>query len=127
MTTARNLVKNTRWGCTNHKTSTPQSDPKLIKPTYESLFYILHTVILTYIEIQVSGLKHRDKFKAVVLRINFMYTPLSPTLIKSYLHPTTISGSTVGIMRDYTNEPIGTSPRVLAISTKGTYLQVSPS
>ena len=53
--------------------------------------------------------------------------PLSLPLLITYEKPTTILGSAAGIMRDYTNEHICTSPRVRNISTMETYIQVSPS
>ena len=76
MTTHRNFAKHTILGHTYHKTSTLHRHPKRLKPTESSLFDILPTVIHTYIKIWISGLKHRDKFKAVILHINFMYKPV---------------------------------------------------
>ena len=76
MKTPRNLTKNTRWVHTNHKKITLNHFPKRLKPTEASLFDLLPTVILAYIDIWVSGLEHSDKFKAVVKRIDFMSNPI---------------------------------------------------
>ena len=61
---------------THLRTSTLHCYPKRLKPTEASLFDLFPTVILTDIEIWVSGLEHRDKFKAVVSRLNYMYNPI---------------------------------------------------
>ena len=50
--------------------------PKLLNPTEAYIFNIFPTFVLTGIEIWVSGLEHRDKLKAIVMRINFMYIPI---------------------------------------------------
>ena len=51
MTTPHNFTINTRWGHTYHKTSTLNLDPKLLTPTETSLFDLLPTDILMYIDI----------------------------------------------------------------------------
>ena len=56
MTTPPNFTKKIRWLHTNHKTSTLHRHTKLLKPTEASLFDILPTVVLTDIDIWVSGL-----------------------------------------------------------------------
>ena len=92
MTTPHNFAKNTGWGRadknkfprelfplplnTHLRTSTLHCYPKRLKPTEASLFDLFPTVILTDIEIWVSGLEHRDKFKAVVSRLNSMFNPI---------------------------------------------------
>ena len=72
MTTPRNFAINTRWGHENHKTSTLHSHPKQLKPTEEYLFYLLSQGVLMDIDILVSVLGHRDKFKAVITNMNTM-------------------------------------------------------
>ena len=92
MTTPRNFAKNAGWGRADHtkgplelfplplnthrRTSTLNRHMKQPKPTEASLFDLLPIVILVDVEIWVSGLKHRDAFKAVVSRINSMYNPV---------------------------------------------------
>ena len=76
MTTPRNFAKNTRLGCAKHKTITLHRHTKQLNTTESSLFDIFPKFILTDIEIWVSGLEHRDKFMAVVSRINSMYNPI---------------------------------------------------
>ena len=75
MTTPHNFTINTRWGHTYHKTSTLNLDPKLLTPTETSLFDLLPTDILMYIDIWVSGLKHCDKSKAVIKNMNNLCNP----------------------------------------------------
>ena len=91
-TTPHDFTKNTGWVCANNnkcprelfesplnthfRTSTLQFHTKRLKTTQVSLFYLLPAAILADIEIWVSGLEHRDKFKAVVSRINSMYNPI---------------------------------------------------
>ena len=88
----REFTKNTGWGRANnkkhpreffasplnmhHHTRTLHHNTKRLKPAEESSFDLLPTVILTDIEIWVPGLKHCDKFKAVVSQINSMYNPV---------------------------------------------------
>ena len=76
MTKPCKFAKNTRWGHTDHMKITPQRHPKQLNLTEAYLFDLLPTVILTDIEIWVSGLEHCDRFKAIVSRINFMYNPI---------------------------------------------------
>ena len=75
MTTPHNLVKNTRWGNTDHKTSPLHQHTKQLKPTKAYLFYLLPKFILMDIDIWVSGLKHRDKLKAVAKNMNYLSNP----------------------------------------------------
>ena len=70
-----NFSKNTRWGHTNHKTSTLHRHMKQLKNVESYLFDLLPTFILTYIDIWVSGLKHRDKLKAVAKNMNYLSNP----------------------------------------------------
>ena len=88
----REFTKNTGWGRSNNKldprelfasplntnprTSTLHWHRKQLKPSQASLFDLLPTVILTDIEIWVSGLERRDNFKPVVSHINTMYNPI---------------------------------------------------
>ena len=58
------------------KTSTLHHHWKQLKPTEASLFDILPTEILTDIDIWVSGLKHHDKLKAVVTKMNSLSNPI---------------------------------------------------
>ena len=51
---------------------TIQLPSKLLQPLHASLSCLLTTDIFTDIEIWVSGLKHRDKFKHIVLRSKTM-------------------------------------------------------
>ena len=120
MTTLNNFAKNTRWGHTDHTKSTLHHHPKKLNPTEASLFDILPTVILTDIEIWVYGLNHCDKLKAVVSRITLIYNTILFTITHELWTPTTILGSTSGIMRYYTNEHICAPHWVCAISTTGT-------
>ena len=92
MTTPHDFTKNTGWVCANNNkfprelfesplnthfhTSTLQFHTKRLKTTQVSLFYLLPAAILADIEIWVSGLEHRDKFKPVILRINNSYNPI---------------------------------------------------
>ena len=64
------------------RTSTLHRHMKQLNPTKASLFDILHTVILMDIEIWLSGLKHCDKFNAVALRINSIYSPVIFVIIQ---------------------------------------------
>ena len=82
MTMPRNFAKNTRLGHTNHKESTRQRDPKLLKPIEASLFNLFPTTILMDIDIWLSILEHRDKFKAVVTKSIF----LSKAILFTILH-----------------------------------------
>ena len=75
MTKPLNFVISTRWGHANHKTSTLHFHPKLLKPTEKYLFNLLPQYILTDIDIWVSGLEHREKFKAVIPNMNTMCSP----------------------------------------------------
>ena len=75
MKTPRNFAINTRWGHTNQKTSTLHHHPKQLELTETYLFGIFPTCILTDIDIWVSGLKHLDKFKAVIKNTNNLYNP----------------------------------------------------
>ena len=92
MTTPHNFAKNTGWGRADHKkclcelfpsplnthlrTSKLHHHKKKLNPTEAYLSDLLHTVILMDIEIWVFGLENRDKFKANVSCINFMYNPV---------------------------------------------------
>ena len=70
MTTTRNVTINTRWGHADQTTSTLHRYLKWLKPTEKYLFHLLPQYILTDINIWVSGLEHRKKFKAVITNIN---------------------------------------------------------
>ena len=87
MTTPHNFAKNKRWINTNHKTNTLHRHPKKLKPTEAYLFDLFPTLIFTDIEIWVSGLEHRDKFKTIVSRINFMYNPITFTIPREIWTP----------------------------------------
>ena len=75
MTTTRNFAINTRWGHDDHTTSPLHRHPKRLKPTETYLFNLLTQDILMYVDIWVSGLKHRDRFKAVIANMNTMCNP----------------------------------------------------
>ena len=72
----RNFAKNTRWVCANHKIITLHLHPKLLKPEESYLFDLLPTDILVDIDIWLSVLEHRDKFRSVISHINSMYNPV---------------------------------------------------
>ena len=92
MTMPCDFTNNIRWGRDDNKkfhrelfasplnmhrhTNTLHRHMKQHKPTQTLLFYLLPTVILTVIEILLSGLKHHEKFKTVVFRITFIYYPV---------------------------------------------------
>ena len=92
MTTTCDFSKNTGWEHDDNKkfprelialplnthlrTITLQCHPKQLNPIEAFLFDIFSTVILADIEIWISGLEHRYKFKAVVSCINSMYNPV---------------------------------------------------
>ena len=92
MTTPRDFTKNTGYGRANnnkyprelfapslnihHGTINLQRHTKQLKPSHALLFDLLPTVILTDIEIWLSGLKYHDSFKPVVLCITTMYNPI---------------------------------------------------
>ena len=116
MTTPRDFTTNTGWGRadnkkypreffasplnTHRRKSTLHRHSKRLKTSQASLFYLLHTDILMNIEIWVSDLKHLDKFKPVVSRINTMCNPILFT-IPHYLWTTY---QRFGIFRLYNEE-----------------------
>ena len=57
-------------------TSTLQLHSKRLNPSQVSLFGLLTIDIITDIEIWVSSLEHRDKFKPVAFRIKNMCNPI---------------------------------------------------
>ena len=147
MTTPRDFTKNTGWGCANNKkcphrffasplnthrrTSTLHRHTERLQPIQASLFDILPTVILTDIEIWVSGLKHRDKFKSGVSRINSMYKPVLFTIP----HEAWTPYHNFGVFRWYNEAPYKWVhiripslqwPLVCTTNTTQTHLQVSP-
>ena len=75
MATTRKFAINKIWGHSNHTTSKLHCHPKLLNPTETYLFYLLPKDILTDIDIWVSGLKYRDKFKDVITNMNTMCNP----------------------------------------------------
>ena len=77
MTTPHNFAINKRWGHIDKKTSTLHLHPKQLMPTEMFLFELLTADILTDIDIWVTSLKHRDKFKAFIKNI---YNMCNPTL-----------------------------------------------
>ena len=92
MTTPRDFNKNTGWGRDNNNkylreffasllithclTSNLQRHSNQLKPSHSSLFYLLHTYILTDTEVWLSSLEHCDKFNPVVLRIKTKCNPV---------------------------------------------------
>ena len=72
VTTPHNFAISKIWGHTNHKTSTIHRHPKQLKSTETFLFNLLPQNVLTDIYIWVSGLKHCNKFKAVITNMNTM-------------------------------------------------------
>ena len=90
MTMPRNFAINKILGHTYHNTSTLHRHPKRLKPIETSLFNIFPTVILTDIDIWVSGLEHHDKFKAVIKNMNTLSNPIlfdiRPELWAPYHH-----------------------------------------
>ena len=76
MATTCNFTINKIWGYAIHTTSKLHCHPKLLNPTETYLFYLLPKDILTDIDIWVSGLKHRDKFKSVIINMATMCNPI---------------------------------------------------
>ena len=74
MTTIRNFTINTRWGH-YYQTSTLNRHMKLLNPTENYLYGLFPQYILTDIDIWISGLEHRDKFKAAITNINPLCNP----------------------------------------------------
>ena len=75
MKRARNFLIHTRWGHSNLKKSTLNHHPKQLNPIETYLFDTFPRYILTYIDIWVSGLEHRERFKAVIRNINTLCNP----------------------------------------------------
>ena len=75
MTTTRNFAVKTRWVHVDHMTSTLHHHPKLLNPTETYLLNLLPQDILTDIDIWVSGIKHCDKFNAIIVNMNIMCNP----------------------------------------------------
>ena len=70
MTTTCNFEINTRLGHANQTKITLYRHPKKTSPTETYLFDLLPQEILTDIDIWVSGLEYREKFKAIITNIN---------------------------------------------------------
>ena len=75
MTTPRNFAINTILGNSNNNTRTLHRQPKQLNPNEKYLFDLFPQDILTDIDIWVSGLEHREKFKAVIMNMNTMCKP----------------------------------------------------
>ena len=88
MTTPHNFAINKRWGHIDNKTSTLHLHPKQLMPTEMFLCDLLTTDILMDIDIWVTNLKHRNKFKAFIKNINTMCNPtlfaITPELWSPY-------------------------------------------
>ena len=59
-----------------HRTILLQRPTKLLNPLHASLFDLLPSDILADIDIWISGLEHRDKFKHVISRFKSMCNPV---------------------------------------------------
>ena len=64
----------------HHLTILLKSPTKLLDPLHESLFYLLPSYILEDVDIWISGLEHRDKFKHAFLRFKYMCNPVFFTI-----------------------------------------------
>ena len=70
-----NFVINTRLGNFDQTTSKLNHHPKRLNPTETYLFVLFLQHMLTNIDIWVSGLEHRERFKAVIRNINTLCNP----------------------------------------------------
>ena len=76
MTTKRHFAISTRWWNANQTTRILHRHPKRFNPTETYLFDLLPQDILTEIYILTSGLKHHDKLKVAITKINPLCNPI---------------------------------------------------
>ena len=60
---------------------------KLRKPIHASLFNLIHPDILADIDIWLSVLEYRDKFKHIILRSKYMSNPVLFSINAEYWNP----------------------------------------